>query len=87
MAYRSPVFNSLHEIGDFIVENLLTGKEVSKILGLPASLLQRKHWEGSRPKYIKFDQSGHNQHLDSRAHLATCKRVLNFTILPIHGGS
>ena len=69
------------------MESLLTGTEVSKILGLPASSLQRKRWEDGRPKYTKTDHAVRYRHLDSRVHLATCKRVLNFMTLPIHGGS
>ena len=86
MAYRSPVLNFFHDTGDIIVENLLTEKEVSKI-GLSASSLHRKRWEGGGLKYTKFDHAVRHQHLDNWAHITTCKRVLNFSTLPVHGGS
>lgn len=69
------------------MESLSTEKEVSKFLGLPASSLQRKRWEGGGPKYTKLDHAVRYLHLDSRAHLATSKRVLKFTTLPVQGGS
>ena len=54
---------------------------------LPVPLLERKRWEGAGSKRVKSDQAGRHQHLDNWAHITTCKRVLNFTTLPIHGGS